>query len=121
MTFSKSLPKAIAIALLIVAVTLLGTVHLVTFTMDGGHISKKTEEKYLRNLHRYSERGLPKYRYLTAKNGGDSLADIDYNTFYILLPTTKYNIEGVGLIRRGTRLHHLVDSIFNIKRPNNYE
>lgn len=84
---------------------------------DEGFISKQTEEKYIRNIGRFTiEGGGDRWLYVRS----DTLTSIFENHSAPINLFSKYSIHRVGMIRRGSRLHHLVDSVItNSPDPNN--
>jgi hypothetical protein len=89
---------------------------------SGGFISSKTEQKYLRNLHRYEvhDYGISlKYDFLQP----DTLSWFTKQPFCYIDPISKWKIRDAGAIPRWSLLSKKLDSIdaTYVKPPNKYK
>lgn len=106
--------KAILILITVWAFVWFCTAVLAGFLIHGNFISKKTEEKYLRNIHLYkpiSERQIYVF--------SDTLGYIAKVSLAALNPFYKYYLEDTGLIKRGSELEKKVDSVLNSQNHKN--
>jgi len=89
--------------------TLVSWLTIVIYGFSQGYISEKTEEKYLRNLDKYTM--INNQNFYIGLKGGDTLTFIATIAPFKFDPFHKWYINDVGMIKPNSLLSKKLDSI----------